>query len=210
MTAALSVQVLTRPVEQVPAEVLLLALFEDRAPPRGVAGRVDWRLCGQLSQLMASGRMGGAPGEAVLIAGARGLRAARIVGLGAGLRARFDEEAAREWVEAAVERALDLRVRSAALELPEVAGSLRLRVEIALTGAARALQSREAELCLDLLVPCVLERPVHEALRNVRPRDLARPLPIRLPLRPVGDALEFERSKPRAAPALAGSAPAVK
>jgi hypothetical protein len=141
-----------------------------------------------------------------MIAGARGLRASRIVGLGAGRRADFDDDRARAWVEAAVDCALDLRLCSAALELPEIAGSLRLRVEIALAGAARAVQPRGAALALDLLVSPVLERSVHEALRSARPRGLQRPLPIRLPQAPLAEA------DTRGAPALRGpsAVPAVK
>jgi hypothetical protein len=205
MSAELSVHVITRAVEQVPAELVLIALFEDRSPPAGIAGRVDWRLGGELSAMLASGRFAARPGEALMIAGARGLRAARIVGLGAGQRADFDDERAREWVEAAVACALDLRVRGAALELPEVAGSLRLRVEIALAGAARVIQPRGAALALDLLVSPLLERSVHEALRSARPRGLQRPLPIRLPQAPGPDAAASPA--PRRAPA---AVPAVK
>jgi len=211
VSASLSLQVVTLPAERLPAEVLLLALFADRRPPRGLAGRADWRLCGQLSRLLASGRLRGEPGEAVLIAGARGLCAARILGLGAGASEDFSDEVARDWVEAAVDRALDLRVRSAALELPELALSVRNRVEIALAGAARALQRRGAELCLDLLVPAVLERSVYDALRSVRPRGLPRPIPIRLPLPPPpAPAGERDAGSPQPPRALAAGLPAFK
>jgi hypothetical protein len=78
------------PIERVPADVAVVALFAGERPLRAAAGRVDWRLCGRLSHLFASGRLTGVEGEAVLIPGGGGMRAPRVMGVGFGERARAD------------------------------------------------------------------------------------------------------------------------
>ena len=75
-------------IERVPADVAVVALFADERPLRGAAGRLDWRLCGRLSRLVAAGRLSGQSGEAVLTPGGGGVRARAVVGLGLGSRGR--------------------------------------------------------------------------------------------------------------------------
>jgi hypothetical protein len=55
------------PVEELPSELLVLFCYSDERPLRGAAGRVDWRLCGQLSALMVEGELSGAPGQRLLL-----------------------------------------------------------------------------------------------------------------------------------------------
>src|SRR5438874_9265009 len=47
-------------------EALVLPFFSDERPLRGAAGLCDWRLCGRLSRLLASGRVQGQWGETTL------------------------------------------------------------------------------------------------------------------------------------------------
>ncbi|HMI91498.1 MAG TPA: leucyl aminopeptidase, partial [Polyangiales bacterium] len=48
-------------------EALALSFFSDERPLRGPLGLIDWRLCGFVSQLLTSGRVGGALLETVLV-----------------------------------------------------------------------------------------------------------------------------------------------
>lgn len=50
-----------------PAPALVLSLFTDERPLRGVAGLADWRLGGRLSRLLKAGRMTGRSGEVTLL-----------------------------------------------------------------------------------------------------------------------------------------------
>jgi Cytosol aminopeptidase family, N-terminal domain len=75
------------PIERIRADLAVVPLFEGERPLRAAAGRVDWRLCGRLSHLLADGHLSGAVGEAVLIPGGGGVCAPRVLGLGAGRRA---------------------------------------------------------------------------------------------------------------------------
>lgn len=65
-------------------ETLALYLPSDRRPLRGVAGVVDWRLCGELSRALQSGGLTGKLGERLLM-GTRGrIGAQRLLVFGAG------------------------------------------------------------------------------------------------------------------------------
>jgi hypothetical protein len=65
-------------------ETLALYLLSDRRPLRGVAGVIDWRLCGELSRALQSGGLTGSIGERLLM-GTRGRTGAkRLLVFGAG------------------------------------------------------------------------------------------------------------------------------
>ena len=96
------------PIERVHADVAIVALFASERPLRAAAGRIDWRLCGRLSHLFASGRLTGVEGEAVLIPGGGGMRAPRVMGVGFGERERADAQRWERWVADVIERAGEL------------------------------------------------------------------------------------------------------
>jgi hypothetical protein len=100
-------------------EVLCLTMFSDERPPRGVLGLADWRLCGRLSRLLATGAFAAREGEALLMPSPpRRLAAERLLVVGAGERPRFDAVRARSLVFDLFRRVLALRVRTAAVALP--------------------------------------------------------------------------------------------
>lgn len=119
MSRELVVEVEPAPIERTRAELVVVPLFEDERPLQGGAGRLDWRLCGRLSALVASGRLAGARGDAALLACFGGLRAPRLLVLGAGPRAGFDLAALEALARDALERAVALRLTSLALPLGE-------------------------------------------------------------------------------------------
>ena len=81
-------------------DTLVLPFFADERPLRGAAGLCDWRLCGRLSRLLQTARVGGKWGETTLypplVAGAARLPFARLLLIGLGAADRFDEKAAHE------------------------------------------------------------------------------------------------------------------
>jgi hypothetical protein len=105
-------------VSELKTEALCLPFYRDERPLRGPAGLVDFRLCGRVSKLIATGRMHGDVGEAVLMPARPRLFAERLVWLGAGLHAELDEARFRWLAHAALTRLSALRVRAAALSLP--------------------------------------------------------------------------------------------
>jgi Cytosol aminopeptidase family, N-terminal domain len=60
----------------------LALLVGPERPLQGLAGLVDWRLCGTLSRALAGGLYGGAPGEALLVPTGGRLPASRVVAIG--------------------------------------------------------------------------------------------------------------------------------
>jgi hypothetical protein len=60
----------------------LAVLVGPERPLQGLAGLVDWRLCGALTRALQGGVWAGAPGEALLLPTGGRLPAARVVALG--------------------------------------------------------------------------------------------------------------------------------
>jgi|GEM_PF-4849703 len=57
----------TSQVEKIPHQVLALSLFEDLGAPKGLAGFVDWRMHGFISQQMVQGHIQGHADECILV-----------------------------------------------------------------------------------------------------------------------------------------------
>lgn len=76
-------------IDSVEVDSLALGIFVDERPLRGVAGLVDWRLCGLLSRFISAGRLSGRSAERVLMPGAGRIGATRIFVFGLGARDGF-------------------------------------------------------------------------------------------------------------------------
>ena len=197
MSAELSIEVAGEPLERAMADLLVAPLFADERPLRGAAGRVDWRLCGQLSRLVAQRRLVGEPGEAALLVAFAGLRASRLLVVGAGPRAQAAAEASADLVRAVVGRAARLGVSSAALPLSEEAAA---RVDGLAGAAATALAevSDAARLELRLLVAPEEVLRVSELLRRNGAPGAPPGVAVRLPT-----AARSTAPRPRQAPSAA-------
>jgi hypothetical protein len=114
----LAIGVETGPIEKVAVELAVVTFFESDRPLRGEAGRVDWRLCGMLSDLLVRGALRGASGEAALIPTFGHLRAPRVLVLGLGSANGFGALEVKAMARTAVRRCAGLRIRSVALALP--------------------------------------------------------------------------------------------
>ena len=90
--------------ETIEADIVVVGFFSDDRPLRGAAGRLDWRLCGQLSEHLSSGRLDGGTGSAALLPGSGPIAAARVLLLGLGIRRKFTLERARDMMYDAVGR----------------------------------------------------------------------------------------------------------
>jgi len=99
-------------------EALVLPFFSDERPLQGVAGLVDWRLCGLLSRWIAAGRIDGAADEVVLVPCAGRLPMDTVWLFGLGPQADFDAARLRERLAAMLEAMGATQARSLALVLP--------------------------------------------------------------------------------------------
>jgi hypothetical protein len=98
--------------------VLVATTLEDERPPHGVAGLIDWRLSGRVSQLMLSGFATGKLDEVLLLAGKPQMPFDKLLLFGAGPRADFGERVFRHVLERILNTLEGLRARAAVVELP--------------------------------------------------------------------------------------------
>ena len=68
--AAIVVEVDDQPLERVSADLVVVGHSPDDRPLRGAAGRADWRLCGELWQLITAQKLDGRCGQAALLSAA--------------------------------------------------------------------------------------------------------------------------------------------
>ena len=121
-----------------PADAVCVPVWTDVRPLRGAAGLLDWRLCGRLSTMLASGKVTGAAGEQTLFPTAHRLPWRLVLALGAGPRRDFSDRRFQDSVRRALDAVRGLGARRLALALPGRDG------ERATTGATAALTSRRA------------------------------------------------------------------
>lgn len=126
-------------------EVLVASVLEDERPAHGVAGLVDWRLCGQLSRLMLSGFVTGKLDEVVLLPGKPQLPFDKLLFFGLGKRSDFGERVYRHSVLKILSTLEGMRARTAVVELP-----------------GRHFNGLPAELSAAILLELSQERPGHD------------------------------------------------
>lgn len=173
MTVTWAIELDTEPVERVRADVLVAPIFLGERPLRGAAGRIDWRLAGHLSAMLARGAFDGAEGEDVLVPTGSRLRAPRALLLGLGAREDFAPRTLRAAARRAVARAAALRAGTIALALPaEAEGGMPAEraAAAALIGAGEALQERPFPLRLRLAVEPAAAGRARLALAELVPR----------------------------------------
>jgi hypothetical protein len=107
------------PVEELSSELLVLFCYADERPLRGAAGRVDWRLCGQLSALMVEGELSGIEGQRLLVpVQDRRMGTSRVLLLGLGETVASSAQL-RVGVAQAVDVLAKLRLKRLLLAFPE-------------------------------------------------------------------------------------------
>ncbi|MEE8582063.1 MAG: M17 family peptidase N-terminal domain-containing protein [Myxococcota bacterium] len=152
MSARLSVEIETCPLDQIEAELAVVGSFSDERPLRGGAGRADWRLCGLISELLASGRLSGDRGEVLLTPSFGRIRAERILWFGLGSRARYRPGSLRKLCTEAVVRAGQLGLgRLVIAPLGFTPDDFPRHAEAVLTGAA--IGARRLDRALRLWLP---------------------------------------------------------
>jgi hypothetical protein len=152
LMASVVVELDDRPLERVPADLVVVGFSPDDRPLRGSAGRADWRLCGDLWRLVTSQKLRGMLGEAALFTTAGSLRSPLLLVLGLGHRAELVVDTWCELGRDVVRRALDLRVNRAVLGLASDAAYLGPEGTRALfSGALAAAAERSAELCFAIV-----------------------------------------------------------
>jgi hypothetical protein len=155
VSARLGIELASEPMERVAAELAVAFRFDEDRPLRGPAARADWRLCGELSRLVA-GADAGPASRALLVPSDGRLRAGRLLLLCLGPAESFAADDCARAVCDATRRILDLRVHTVALGPP---GDWLERIPVGIAaqacvrGAVAALEGSEASLEIRLVVP---------------------------------------------------------
>lgn len=136
----LDFKLFAEPVIHAPCDTLVVPVPSDERPLRGEAGWVDWRVCGAISQQLASGYVGGSRGEAVLLPAPPPLGATRILLIGLGSCQRLEGRVLQRAFCILAEKLVALRADMALLALP---GAIDLSVdaELLVRGCVQALSS---------------------------------------------------------------------
>jgi len=177
----LVVEVDGTPLERSRADVVAVPVFAGERPLRGDAGRLDWRLCGKLSALVAEERLSGRAGDAALIATFGGLRARLLLVLGGGARSDFDGRAFEALGGDAARRAVLLHAETLALPVSEEHVP---RVGAVVGQAAEALARGKGNAGLRLVLGVAPEEAVRIAdlLRRNPPARIPADVVLRLPV----------------------------
>jgi hypothetical protein len=132
------------PLDAIDAEVAVAGIFLEDRPLRGGAGRLDWRLCGQISAMLSADSICAERGSAALVAATGVFRSPRIILLGLGSRADFGLTVAQDLMREAIQRCIALGVRRIALAPLGVASDDFIRHAAAVAGgAAEAIRGRD-------------------------------------------------------------------
>ena len=134
-----------RALDMVSAEVVACAIWQDERPFRGLAGLLDWRLAGRLSALAKARFLTGERGEVLLVPSQCGGRPKltfdKLLLVGLGPRASFNDDVARMGFERLQSTLAGLAVKKAVVELPG-----RSHGEMDAARAADLLAERSATL----------------------------------------------------------------
>ena len=106
---------------QVASDILVLGFFNEKAPPRGLAGELDWLLNNTLSLLIKSGKVKGGFGERILVSANR-IRTSKILWTGLGKRESYNHAKIAELAPDLYSRLEKLEVQCAYLDLWDIEG----------------------------------------------------------------------------------------
>lgn len=112
----LTLKVVCQDVTKVESEAVVVGCFEDVRPLKGLAGQLDWLLCGSLSDLLIANKLRGSTGEVALLTARGKVPAQKVFLVGLGPLSGFSLTALRYAARTAAASVADAGVSSAAFE----------------------------------------------------------------------------------------------
>lgn len=110
-------------------EALCVFVGEDERPLKGIAGYLDWRMCGGLSRVLVSEFFKGEAGDCLLLPSAGRIAIPRVFVCGAGPAGKLKENLGSLMTSAA-DRLTRAKIQSVALELPATGSDEAERVRV--------------------------------------------------------------------------------
>ena len=109
-------KVLLQDIKKLATEALIVGFFEDVRPLKGLAGELDWLLCGSLSNLILKKKLRGSLGEVALMTSQGKIPTQKIFLVGLGPKESFSSSALRSVANTVSTSALGAGVAKAAIE----------------------------------------------------------------------------------------------
>lgn len=109
-------KVLLQDIKKLETGALIVGFFEDVRPLKGLAGELDWLLCGSLSGLIINKKLRGSLGDVALLTSQGKLPTQKIFMLGLGRNAEFSSSVLRSAAKTAAASALGAGVNKVAIE----------------------------------------------------------------------------------------------
>jgi len=112
----LTVRVVLQDIKKLEDDALIVGFFEEVRPLKGLAGELDWLLCGALSRLILDNKLHGALGDAALLTTQGKLQVKKLFLVGLGPAARFSLSAMRVAARNAAVAVVNAGIKKAAIE----------------------------------------------------------------------------------------------
>lgn len=119
----MDLKVILQDIKKFETEALVVGCYEDVRPLKGLAGELDWLLCGTLSHLLLADRFRGSLGDVALITPRGKIPAQKLFMVGMGPRKESSAASVRAFARTAASSLLDAGVRTAAIEYVSAPGS---------------------------------------------------------------------------------------
>jgi Cytosol aminopeptidase family, N-terminal domain len=118
----LTMRVILEDIKNVETEALVVGFFQDVRPLKGVAGQLDWLLCGALSDLLLKNKLHGSLGDVALLTSRGKVPAQKIFLVGLGPKTDFSASSLRTALKTAAASLLGAGVTNAAVEYFQTPG----------------------------------------------------------------------------------------
>ena len=109
-------RVVLQDIKKIDTEALIVGFFADVRPLKGLAGELDWLLCGTLSRLILENKLKGSTGDMALVTSGGKVPAQKIFMVGLGPREALSASTMTAAARNAVSTALSAGVTDVALE----------------------------------------------------------------------------------------------
>jgi leucyl aminopeptidase len=112
----LDVKVILQDIKKLETEAVIVGFYKDVRPLKGLAGELDWLLCGSLSDLILNSKLNGSLGEVALLASRGKVPATKIFMVGLGPKEGSSPSLLRNVARMAASSAVGAGVMNMAVE----------------------------------------------------------------------------------------------
>ena len=112
----MDVKVILQDIKKLETEALIVGFNQDVRPLKGLAGALDWLLCGSLSDLILNNKLNGSLGEVALLASRGKVPATKIFMVGLGPKGGISPSSLRNAARIAASSAVGAGVTNMAIE----------------------------------------------------------------------------------------------